>query len=96
MIWRKDGKRQEWHRRFRGLPWLAVASATGASSPSPTYAQDGAFDMGALTSTLSTDHVTQAERARSIDDQIFNSPARQSRRQELNSPIATMTATMSQ
>lgn len=74
MIWRKDGKLQAWHGRFRGLPWLAVAAAIGASSPAPTLAQDGAFDMGALTATLSTDHVTQAERARSINDQIFNPP----------------------
>jgi len=74
MIWRKDGKLQAWHRRFRGLPWLALAAAIGASSPAPTLAQDGAFDMGALTATLSTDNVTQAERARSINDQIFNPP----------------------
>lgn len=75
MIWRKYGKLLATCRWVRGLPWLAVAAAIGASSPAPTLAQDGAFNMGELTAILSTDHVTQAERARSINDQIFNPPA---------------------
>jgi hypothetical protein len=41
----------------------------------PGKAQDGAFDMGGLTATLSTDHVTQTERARALNDQIFNPSA---------------------
>lgn len=75
MILRKDGKFLAWQRRVKGLPLLAAAVAIGASSPAPVVAQDGAFDMGGLTATLSTDHITQTERARSINDQIFNPSA---------------------
>jgi hypothetical protein len=43
---------------------LAIAIALVTSTAFPAAAQDGVFDMGALTSTLSIDHVTQSERAR--------------------------------
>lgn len=46
------------------LVFLAIASPV----------QAGAFNMGGLTATLSIDHVTQAERARSINEQVFAEP----------------------
>lgn len=48
-------------RRFT-IPLAATALAI-AATPTPIVAQ-GAFDMGQLTATVSTDHVTQSERAR--------------------------------
>ena len=45
-----------------GFPALAACAA--ALMPVTASAQDGVFDMGQLTGTLSQDHVTQSERAR--------------------------------
>lgn len=44
----------------------AAAAMTPIVALSPSYAQDGAFSMGQLTGTLSQDHNTQRERARSL------------------------------
>jgi hypothetical protein len=46
---------------MRHLLFLGLATAAAIS---PAHAQYGAFDMGALTNTLSQDHVTMTERKR--------------------------------
>lgn len=47
---------------MRTLSLLAAGLLIAA--PAVSLAQDGAFNMGQLTGTLSQDHVTQSERAR--------------------------------
>lgn len=46
--------------------WSSALIGLVFASPAPAAAQDagGVFDMGQLTTTLATDHVTQSERAR--------------------------------
>lgn len=46
------------------LTTLAIGFFAVGMTPQAAMAQDGAFSMGQLTGTLSTDHVTQGERAR--------------------------------
>lgn len=48
----------------RRLLKLCAVVATAALPISPAAAQDGVFDMGQLTGTLSQDHVTQTEKKR--------------------------------
>lgn len=44
--------------------WLSIVLVTLSLTPAAAGAQDGVFDMGQLTATLSQDHNTQRERAR--------------------------------
>lgn len=54
---------------------IATLTACMLIFVNPETAHAGAFNMGGLTATLSTDHVTQTERARSINEQVFSTPS---------------------
>jgi hypothetical protein len=53
-------------KRFLVLTGLSLLSLANAA---PAQDVGGAFNMGQLTGTLSQDHVTQSERARSSSDE---------------------------
>lgn len=51
-------------RRIIAAATVVLGLASFSYSPMPVMAQDGVFDIGVLTNTLSMDHVTQMERKR--------------------------------